>query len=203
MEEEEKKQEENSKETSTQQEAKAAEAKPSEHAEPKHVVHTHTQKTKRKVTKKHKKAAVKVAAKKKESLKKKEESIFRSLMPKIKLWHIIVVLLAIFIVYIIVGSQQKAVTTPEGKVKVEFYVMSQCPYGTEVEDAIAPDMASMGDAIDLHIDYIAQEVAPGQFMSLHGEPEVLGNIVQLCAKQYNPDKYVDFIVCQNENAAAI
>lgn len=89
------------------------------------------------------------------------------------------------------------------KVKVEFYVMSQCPYGTQVEDAIAPVLQKMGGGVDFNLDYIVRETAPGVFQSLHGDKEVKGNIVQLCAKKYYADKYFDLVICQNKDAANV
>ncbi|MFH1590570.1 MAG: hypothetical protein ABIC95_01445 [archaeon] len=88
-------------------------------------------------------------------------------------------------------------------VKVDFYVMSQCPYGTQVEDAIAPVLEEFGDAIEFNLNFIASEGAAGQFSSLHGEPEVQGNIAQLCGYKYNPDKYMDMVVCMNKDASSI
>ncbi|PLW80526.1 hypothetical protein C0585_02410 [Candidatus Woesearchaeota archaeon] len=88
-------------------------------------------------------------------------------------------------------------------VEVNFYVMSQCPYGTQVEDAIYPVLEKLGDNIDFNLDFIVTDLGGGEFQSLHGEPEALGNIVQLCAAEYEPDKYMDMIICQNKNAAAI
>ncbi len=90
-------------------------------------------------------------------------------------------------------------TKNQESVKLEFYVMSQCPYGTQVEDGIKPVLDEMGDAIDLSINFIAQDLGGGNFKSLHGEPEVKGNIVQLCAMKYAPKKYMDMVVCMNEN----
>lgn len=122
---------------------------------------------------------------------------------------IIVVLLAL-IVFLILRNPSDTdngtgnggpVISDEDKVKVEFYVMSQCPYGTQVEDAFAPVLQKMGDVIDFHLDYIVSPGADGGFQSLHGEPEVKGNIVQLCAIKYYPEdyKYMDFIICQNKD----
>lgn len=87
----------------------------------------------------------------------------------------------------------------EESVQLEFYVMSQCPYGTQVENGIAPVLDEMGDSIDLQIDYIATDLGDGEFRSLHGQPEVDENIRQLCAMEYNPGKYMDYILCQNED----
>jgi protein-disulfide isomerase len=101
------------------------------------------------------------------------------------------------------GSSGPKVNYNGDKVPVEFYVMSQCPYGTQVEDAIAPVLSNMEGAVDFKVNYIASETSPGVFRSLHGDKETKGNIVQLCAAKYNPDEYVDMIVCQNKDAANV
>ena len=89
------------------------------------------------------------------------------------------------------------------KASLDFYVMSQCPYGTQVMDAIAPVVKQLGGALDFEVNYIASDSGNGEFNSLHGANEVKGDIVQLCAVKYNPDKYMDMIVCQDKNAGAI
>jgi 2-hydroxychromene-2-carboxylate isomerase len=89
------------------------------------------------------------------------------------------------------------------KVKLEFYVMSQCPYGTQVLDAVAPVLKELGRAVDFEVNYIADDAGSGQFSSLHGDPEVKGDIVQLCAAKYNPKSYMDMIVCMDEDASSI
>ena len=91
----------------------------------------------------------------------------------------------------------------EDKVKLDFYVMSQCPYGTQVEDAIYPVLGKLDNDVDFNLHFISTDLGNGEFKSLHGEPETNGNIVQLCAAKYNPDKYMDMIVCQNKNAREI
>jgi len=88
-------------------------------------------------------------------------------------------------------------------VKLDFYVMSQCPYGLQVENSIAPVLEKLGADIDFNLNFIANENADGTFRSLHGQPEVDGNIAQLCASKYDPDKYMDMVVCQNQNSKAI
>jgi len=119
---------------------------------------------------------------------------------------VIIVILLAAVIYLLVRKPMSGPATPAGeKVKVEFYVMSQCPYGTQVENEIAPVLKSMGDAVDFHLDFIVQETSPGVFQSMHGEKEVKGDIVQLCAMKYYSDdyKYMDFILCQNKNAASV
>jgi 2-hydroxychromene-2-carboxylate isomerase len=127
---------------------------------------------------------------------------------------IIIIALVALIIFLLVrkpagtgtGNETGTSTTPDkDKVKVEFYVMSQCPYGTQVENAIAPALENLGDAVNFQLDYIVSETSPGVFQSLHGEKEVKGDIVQLCAMKYYPDnyQYVKFIICQNKDAANV
>ncbi|NQU79811.1 hypothetical protein HQ545_08650 [Candidatus Woesearchaeota archaeon] len=89
-------------------------------------------------------------------------------------------------------------TSKSGTSEVTFYVMSQCPYGTQVEDAIAPVLKEMGNSVDFRLEFIAGESGDG-FTSLHGQPEVEGNIVQLCVQEHYPDNLMGFVVCQNKN----
>ncbi len=89
------------------------------------------------------------------------------------------------------------------KVKLDFYVMSQCPYGTQVEDAVKPILDKMPEIIDFRLEFIANEEEDGTFTSLHGEPEVLGNIVQLCAQKQDSVNFMDMVFCMNQDAINI
>jgi len=86
-----------------------------------------------------------------------------------------------------------------GTADVEFYVMSQCPYGTQVEDAIKPVLDELGNNVNFKINFIANDNGDGTFASLHGQPEVDENIRQLCAMKLAPESYMDFIICQNKD----
>ena len=66
------------------------------------------------------------------------------------------------------GLSTKSASGSEEKVTVQFFIMSQCPYGVKVVDAITPVMEKMGDNIDLKIDYIGKEPTPGTFSSMPG-----------------------------------
>ncbi|MBN2880799.1 thioredoxin domain-containing protein [Candidatus Woesearchaeota archaeon] len=84
------------------------------------------------------------------------------------------------------------------KAEVQFYIMSKCPYGVQVVDAIAPAIKELEQYVDFKVDYIATENADGSFNSLHGQTEVEGNILELCAIKYEPTKYLDLFTCMNE-----
>lgn len=88
-------------------------------------------------------------------------------------------------------------------VKLEFYVMSQCPYGVQVENAIKPALDQLTGYVDFSLNFIVTEAGPGDFKSLHGPAEVEGDILQLCAAKLSPTKYMDFVACQNENVKDI
>lgn len=89
------------------------------------------------------------------------------------------------------------------KIKVDLYAMSQCPYGVQAMNTMGSVMKSMGEVVEYNINYIVNLDDSGNLTSLHGEPEVKGNIVQLCAKEYSPDKYLDMISCMNASASDI
>jgi protein-disulfide isomerase len=88
------------------------------------------------------------------------------------------------------------------KVKLDLYVMSQCPYGVQVEDELGLVFEKIGNAVELNLQYIG-DGTESNLQSLHGEPEVKGDISQLCAKKYSPDNYYNFVLCQNKDARGI
>lgn len=107
----------------------------------------------------------------------------------------------------------QAVVGDFGSVDVDFYVMSQCPYGTEVVDAIAPVLKALGNSVNFNLDFVLypKEAYAGsedtycveELCSMHGVPEVKGNIVQLCAMKHEPEKAMDMITCMNKDAYSI
>jgi hypothetical protein len=99
---------------------------------------------------------------------------------------------------------EQAEQTVSEKAKVEFFVMSQCPFGTQVETGIAPVLKKIGGDVDFTLDFIGG-VQGDQLTSLHKEAEVQGDIVQICAIKYAPEnyRYMDMIECMNKNYRAI
>jgi glutaredoxin len=91
----------------------------------------------------------------------------------------------------------------EDKVKMEFYVMSQCPYGTQVQLGVAPALRKMKNYVDFSMDYIATQTPDGEFKCLHKEPECKGNIAQLCLMKHAPDKWIDAVTCMAEDMRGI
>lgn len=84
-------------------------------------------------------------------------------------------------------------------IKLDLYVMSQCPFGTKAEDVIFPAVKSLGENVDFNLYFIANEPQPLKFGSLHGQAEVDENIRHLCAMKLFPKQYMDFILERNLN----
>lgn len=147
---------------------------------------------------------------------------------KVNMWKAGFVLVSLLFVFFVFreGYCEKnpdagicATSSGGDKVKLDFYVMSQCPYGTEVEDNIAPVLEKLGKSVDFNLNFIGNVFSTAEFASLnpqaqsmchlksdgnyycslHGQAEVNGDIIQLCAAKYFPDKYVKLIVCQNKD----
>ncbi len=90
------------------------------------------------------------------------------------------------------------------KVKFTFHVMSQCPFGTQVMNGISPVLKKVGDYVDFRLEYIGN-VQGDQLTSMHGEAEVQGNIIQMCAQLHLAEnyKYFGILDCMNKNMRAI
>src|SRR5262245_2936596 len=87
-----------------------------------------------------------------------------------------------------------------GAVRFDLYVMSQCPYGVQAENAFKDVVAKFGQDLDFHVDYIGQKSPTGDLSSMHGPNEVKGDTIQVCAQKYAPTKWFDLILCQNANS---
>ena len=100
------------------------------------------------------------------------------------------------------GGSTAAVKKSADAVKVEFYVMSQCPFGVQVEQGIKEAVEKLGGELDLSIDFIGDN-KDGNLTSMHGPDEVMGDKLQLCAMKYAPAKWFDFINCQNKTVKEV
>jgi len=82
-------------------------------------------------------------------------------------------------------------------VKFELFVMSRCPYAAPAIEALRQAKTRLGPAVDIQVDYIGEAVGSG-FTSLHGPDEVAGDKLQLCVNAIAPDRWWDFVECQNK-----
>ena len=69
--------------------------------------------------------------------------------------------------------------------EVELFVMSHCPYGTQVEKAILPAVAALDGTIDFKVRFV--------YYTMHGETEVREELRQYVIQQNYPEKYLDYL----------
>ncbi len=70
---------------------------------------------------------------------------------------------------------------------VEVFVMSHCPYGTQIEKAILPVYETLGDKIDLKIRFVDYV--------MHGETEIWEQANQYCIQKDQKEKYFEYLSC--------
>jgi protein-disulfide isomerase len=84
----------------------------------------------------------------------------------------------------VAGSEQEI--TKLDKPKVELFVMTHCPYGTQAEKGLIPVLEALGDKIDGKIRFVHY------FMH---EPEYTETPRQVCIREEQKDKYLDYLKC--------
>lgn len=73
------------------------------------------------------------------------------------------------------------------KPKVEVFVMSHCPYGTQMEKGMLPVMQTLGNKADFEIKFVNYV--------MHGDKELKDNINQYCIGTEQKDTYDEFLTC--------
>ncbi len=73
------------------------------------------------------------------------------------------------------------------KPTVEVFVMSHCPYGTQIEKGIIPVVELLGDKIDFEVKFCNY--------AMHGETEVNEELSQYCIQKEQNSKYLDYLTC--------
>ena len=73
------------------------------------------------------------------------------------------------------------------KPSVEIFVMSHCPYGTQIEKGMLPILETLGDKIDFELKFCTY--------AMHGEKELQEQLRQYCIQKEEPNKFVSFLSC--------
>jgi hypothetical protein len=88
-------------------------------------------------------------------------------------------------------SKQQApvaeVTNKLDKPEVELFVMSYCPYGTQMEKGILPALEVLGDTVDAELKFVDY--------AMHGEKEIKENLRQYCIQEKEPQKANAYLKC--------
>jgi glutaredoxin len=86
-------------------------------------------------------------------------------------------------------STKKTATVPVKNEKpvVELFVMSHCPFGTQMEKGILPVVDALGDKIDFELKWVNYV--------MHGEKEIKEELNQQCIKEIAPKKFNEYLKC--------
>lgn len=91
------------------------------------------------------------------------------------------------------SSNTQSTTVPKtDKPKVELYVFSYCPYGTQMEKAMIPAVKLLGNSVDFSIRQIG---------AMHGDFEKVEAQRQLCVEKNYPDQYLDYVLAFDSDAS--
>jgi glutaredoxin len=71
--------------------------------------------------------------------------------------------------------------------KVELFVMSYCPYGTQIEKGILPVLEKLGNKIDFQLKFCDY--------AMHGKKELDENLRQYCIQKEEPQKLFSYLRC--------
>lgn len=90
------------------------------------------------------------------------------------------------------GDQAAEQQEPKDMVKsdkpsVELFVMSYCPYGTQIEKGIMPVVEALGDKIDFSLKFCDY--------AMHGKKELDEQLAQYCIQKEQGDKLNGYLKC--------
>lgn len=80
-----------------------------------------------------------------------------------------------------------SVSAKSDKPTVELFVMSYCPYGTQIEKGLLPVLAALGDKINFELKFCNY--------SMHGQKELAENLNQYCIQKEQSDKFDSYLQC--------
>ena len=78
------------------------------------------------------------------------------------------------------------------KPKVELFVMTHCPYGTQAEKGFIPAMKELGSNVDAKIRFV--------HYFMHGDKEETETYNQICIREEMSSKYIDYLSCFLEDS---
>ncbi len=86
------------------------------------------------------------------------------------------------------AKQATATEVPKtDKPSVELFVMSYCPYGTQIEKGILPAIQALGNKIDFKLKFVSY--------TMHGDKENQENLRQYCIDKDQSGKFQSYLSC--------
>lgn len=97
------------------------------------------------------------------------------------------------------GGGNPAAIPGTDQVVLKAHIMSQCPYAVKSLNTLTPLARQLGGRFQLQLEYIGRDQM-GQLSSMHGDSELQGDILQVCAHQVGSYlQWLTFLDCQNRN----
>jgi hypothetical protein len=92
------------------------------------------------------------------------------------------------------NDREPSVDVPKSdKPIVELFVMTHCPYGTQAEKGIIPTIKALGDTVDAKIRFVHYFMHEGEKQEPYETP------IQVCIREEQPEKYLDYLECYLED----
>ncbi len=79
------------------------------------------------------------------------------------------------------------VTKKSDKPVVELFVMSYCPYGTQIEKGMLPVLSTLGNKINFQLKFCSY--------AMHGQKELAENLTQYCIQKEQNTKFNTYLSC--------
>ncbi len=73
------------------------------------------------------------------------------------------------------------------KPKIEAFIMSYCPYGTQIQKGLLPVVDLLKDKIDFDFKFVDY--------AMHGEEEINENLLQYCLAEQDENKFYQYLDC--------
>lgn len=84
-------------------------------------------------------------------------------------------------------AEKTAVTTKKAKASVELFVMSHCPFGTQMEKGMLPVLDALGDKVDFTLKF--------NDYAMHGKKELDEQLTQYCVQKEETKKLLPYLKC--------
>ncbi|MFA6995545.1 MAG: thioredoxin domain-containing protein [Patescibacteria group bacterium] len=85
------------------------------------------------------------------------------------------------------ATPSATVTGKNAKPSVELFVMSYCPYGTQIEKGILPVISALGNKINFQLKFVNY--------AMHGQKELTENLTQYCIRKNESQKLEKYLSC--------
>lgn len=77
---------------------------------------------------------------------------------------------------------------------VEMFVMSECPYGLQMQKGMLPVMQALGDKADIQVKFVNY--------AMHGKKEVDEQLRQYCINKEEDSKFISYLTCYSKSGNA-